>query len=83
MWAGVIFFGMSIIFSLVTLPTEIDASRRALRVLRDNQYLEEDELAGVKKVLTAAALTYVAALLVAILNFARFLITILLVRNNE
>jgi len=82
MWAGVIFFGLSIIFSLITLPTEIDASRRAMRVLKDGDYLDSEELQGVKKVLGAAAWTYVAALLVAILNFARFLLTILILRRD-
>ena len=83
LWAGIIFFGMSVLFSLINLPTELDASKRAMRVLREQGYMNEEELAGVKKVLTAAAMTYLASLLVSILNFLRFLLTILLLRNNE
>lgn len=83
LWAGIIFFGLSVIFSLITLPTELDASKRAMRVLREQGYMNEEELAGVKQVLTSAAMTYVASLVVSILNFLRFLLTILLVRNNE
>jgi len=84
MWSGVIFFGLSTLFSLVTLPTELDASKRALVQLREGGYLTtEEELKEAKSMLTAAALTYVASLLVAILNFARFLLTILILRNND
>ena len=83
LYSGIIFFGMSVLFSLITLPTELDASKRAIRVLREHGYMNEDELADVRKVLNAAAMTYIASLLVSILNFLRFLLTILLIRNNE
>ena len=60
--AGIILFAAVGLFHLVTLPVEINASRRAVRALAESGALESDELAGAKKVLTAAALTYVAAL---------------------
>lgn len=60
-WLGLALFSGTSIFSLLTLPVEIDASRRALKLIQDNQILMPEELYGVKKVLTAAALTYVAA----------------------
>ncbi|MBQ5743227.1 MAG: zinc metallopeptidase, partial [Clostridia bacterium] len=60
--AGVILFGITVLFQLITLPVEFNASRRAIAVL-EGGYLDEEELAGAKKVLTAAAMTYVVALL--------------------
>lgn len=60
-WIGVLGFALAAVFSLVTLPVEFDASRRALRYLSDSGILREDELPGAKQVLDAAALTYVAA----------------------
>ena len=59
--AGVVLFATTTLFTLVTLPVEFDASRRALATLQRGAYLAPDELAGAKKVLDAAALTYVAA----------------------
>lgn len=61
-WLGVAFFGASVLFALVTLPVEFDASRRALRLLQTYQLADGRELQGAKAVLDAAALTYVAAL---------------------
>lgn len=61
-WAGVIFFSGSVIFSLITLPVEFNASARALTMLKDGSLMDSAELKGVKSVLSAAALTYVAAL---------------------
>ncbi|MBN1890282.1 MAG: zinc metallopeptidase [Thermoflexales bacterium] len=61
-WLGVALFGVVVVFSLVTLPVEFDASRRAKAWLGQGLLLEQGELAGVAKVLDAAALTYVAAL---------------------
>ena len=83
LYSGIIFFGLNVLFSLITLPTELDASKRAMKVLREQGYMNEDELANVKKVLSAAAMTYVASLLVSILNFLRFLLSVIMVRNNE
>ena len=83
LYSGIAFFGMSVLFSLINLPTELDASKRAMNVLREQGYMDEEELAGVKQVLSAAAMTYVASLLVSILNLLRFLLSVLLIRNNE
>ena len=62
------------LFHLVTLPTEIDATRRAIRVIEETGLLQEDEIGGAKKVLFAAAMTYVASMLVALANLLRFVI---------
>ncbi len=61
-WLGIIFFGMSVVFALITLPVEFDASRRALKLLESYQLADGRELQGARSVLQAAALTYVAAL---------------------
>ncbi len=61
-WLGVGAFGLSVLFALVTLPVELDASRRALGLLKTYQLADGAELKGAKAVLDAAALTYVAAL---------------------
>ena len=66
--AGVILFATTTLFTLVTLPVEFDASRRALATLKRGAYLAPDELAGAKKVLDAAALTYVAAFITSALT---------------
>lgn len=60
-WIGIILFSGAVLFSLLTLPIEIDASKRALNMLTKESILMPQELPGVKKVLSAAALTYVAA----------------------
>ncbi|MFQ5492816.1 MAG: zinc metallopeptidase [Candidatus Dojkabacteria bacterium] len=62
-WLGIVLFSATTVFTLITLPIELDASRRALKMIRENQILFPNEIGGVKKVLTAAALTYVAATL--------------------
>ncbi len=72
---GVIAFGAIVLFQLVTLPVEFNASRRAVASL-SNCGLTQDELRGVKQVLTAAAMTYVAALLVSIAQFLRLLLIV-------
>lgn len=71
--AGVLLFGLCVVFQLVTLPTEFNASSRAVRCLSSTGMLAGEELTGAKKTLTAAALTYVAALAVALLQFLRLL----------
>ncbi len=58
---GIIAFSTTLVYQIITLPVEFDASRRAINSLREMNILDEGELYGVKKVLTAAALTYVAA----------------------
>ena len=65
-WAGVALFAIAVIFTLVTLPVELDASKRAKRLLVSSGILIGDEIEGVNKVLNAAALTYVAAAVAAI-----------------
>lgn len=72
-WLGVFAFGAGAIFALATLPVEFDATSRAKRLLADTGLIAgEDEQRGVNAVLTAAALTYVAALITAILQFFYF-----------
>ena len=83
LWSGIGFFGIAILFNLATLPVEYDASRRAIKILDSLGILNEEELAGTKKVLNAAALTYVAALVVSILNFLRFFLIIMMGRNRR
>jgi Zn-dependent membrane protease YugP len=61
-WLGVLLFGLSAVFALITLPVELNASHRALRLLQTYQLADGSELQGAKSVLDAAALTYVAAL---------------------
>ncbi|MGM9652269.1 MAG: zinc metallopeptidase [Eubacteriales bacterium] len=72
-YAGVLLFGFCVLFQLVTLPVEFNASRRALTILRDGAMLQGDELRGARSVLSAAAMTYVAALASALLQFLRLL----------
>lgn len=71
---GIVLFSLAVIFQLVTLPVEFNASRRALCVLEDTHMLGEAELAGGKKVLSAAALTYVASLAASVLQLLRLII---------
>ena len=71
---GVIFFGASLVFQFITLPVEFNASARAMDTIRDSFILtDEKEISFVRKVLTSAALTYVAAMLVSLANFLRLL----------
>ncbi|HKK73244.1 MAG TPA: zinc metallopeptidase [Candidatus Krumholzibacteria bacterium] len=65
---GVTLFGATTVFTLITLPVEFDASRRAMATLQRGGYMTRDELGGAKKVLDAAALTYVAAAVTSILT---------------
>lgn len=71
---GILFFAGAVLFHMVTLPVEFDASRRAMALLKDGRYLEVDEAPGAKKVLDAAALTYVAAAAMSALQLVRLLI---------
>ena len=75
--AGVCLYGGALLFQLVTLPVEYNASRRAKKMLREEGILTSEELVGADKVLDAAALTYVAALATSLLYFLRFLIFVL------
>lgn len=67
-WLGVLLFGCTTLFTLVTLPVEFDASKRALSCLRKGNYVTENELDGARKVLNAAAMTYVAAFITSLLT---------------
>ncbi len=70
---GIILFSAVVLFQLITLPVEFDASHRAIKVLDEQGILENEELKGARKVLSAAAMTYVAAAAVAIGNLLRLL----------
>lgn len=78
--AGIILFSLAVLFQLVTLPVEFNASSRALRILEDTGMLGSREMTGAKKVLRAAAMTYVAALASSLLQLLRL---ILLARRND
>lgn len=73
---GVILFSTVAIFQLVTLPVEFNASRRALRTLDNDRILTGNELSGAKKVLAAAAMTYVAALITSLANLLRLILIV-------
>lgn len=78
---GIILFSAAVIFQIITLPVEFNASARAIRILDIRGILDEEELYGAKKVLKAAALTYVAAALTAISQLLRLIA--LSNRNND
>ncbi len=80
---GVVIFGLSVLFSALTLPIEKDASKRAYKMLVETGELTQEEGQGVKEVLNAAALTYVASLLIAILSFVRFVLAIFLSSRRD
>lgn len=71
---GILLFAVAVLFYLVTLPVEFNASYRAMRMLDQSGMLYGDELVGARKVLTAAAMTYVASLLVALASLARLIL---------
>lgn len=73
-YAGIACFSLSLIFQLITLPVEFNASRRALNAIRDADLLTEEELKGAKKTLSAAAMTYVAATAVAFAQLLRLML---------
>lgn len=77
---GIVFFGFSTIFQLITLPVELDASKRALSAIESNNILSDNELVMAKKTLWAAAMTYVAALAV---SFAQLLRLVLIFGNRN
>jgi len=70
---GILLYAGAVLFTLVTLPVEFNASRRALALLSERNILVADEISGAKKVLSAAALTYVAAALMAVLQLLRLI----------
>ena len=73
---GVILFIAVVFFQLITLPVEFNASRRALKVLNEDRMLDSEELKGARKVLSAAAMTYVAALFSTILQLLRLVLIV-------
>ncbi len=75
--AGVAAYGASTLFTFMTLPVELNASKRAKRMLLEEGVLTEEEMPGAEKVLTAAAWTYVAALLTSLVYFLRFALWVL------
>lgn len=79
---GILLFSLAVLFQLVTLPVEFNASSRALKILEQNGTLGSDEIGGSKKVLKAAALTYVAAAAASILQLIRLLL-LFNRRNND
>lgn len=80
---GIACFGLSLVFQLVTLPVEFNASNRALRAIADSNLLTEDEQAGARKTLRAAALTYVAATAVAFAQLLRLILLFGRRRRND
>ena len=78
---GIVLYALVALFQLLTLPVEFNASRRALQTIESNQFLTEQEYRGAKKVLTAAALTYVAALASALATLLR--LVLLAGRSND
>ena len=79
---GILMFSLAVLFQLVTLPVEFNASARAIETLEGQFLLDGDELQGAKKVLRAAAMTYVAALLMSALQLLRYVL-IFLGRNDN
>ena len=75
-YAGVIFFSFAVLFQLITLPVEFNASKRAIQVIGYADILSEEEKVGARKVLTAAAMTYVASLAVSIASLLRLILTV-------
>ncbi|MEG1448012.1 MAG: zinc metallopeptidase [Oscillospiraceae bacterium] len=82
MTLGIVFFSLATLFQLITLPVEFNASRRAINTLVGTEILYGDEVTGAKKVLTAAALTYVGAMIMSLMQLLR-LVIIAGRRNND
>lgn len=74
MQIGILLFSFGVLFQIVTLPVEFNASDRAIKLLQQHNFLQQNEVKGAKSVLGAAALTYVAATLSAVLSLVRLLI---------
>lgn len=73
-YVGLGLYAAVFIFQVATLPVEFNASRRAIKVIDETQLLRDDEIGGAKKVLAAAAMTYVASMMVSLANFLRLLL---------
>lgn len=74
LYIGIILFSLSVLFTIATLPVEFNASKRALETIKNNELLYGDEYTGAKRTLQAAAMTYVAAALTAILQLLRLIV---------
>lgn len=79
LYIGIILFSLSVLFTIATLPVEFNASKRALEAIKNGDLLYGDEYKGAKKTLQAAAMTYVAATLTAILQLVRLIV----IANNK
>lgn len=80
---GIYLFAAVVLFQFITLPVEFNASRRALKILHNGGYITSSEVGGTRAVLSAAALTYVAAALVSLLNLVRLLVLSGAFRNRD
>ena len=80
---GIILFSFTTLFQLVTLPVEFNASRRAIETIEGQHLLEGEEVSGARRVLSAAALTYVAALLMSVLQLLRYVMLFAGRRRND
>lgn len=81
--AGIVLYGLNIVFCLVTLPVELNASKRAYKMLVSTGEMDQEEAEGVKKVLNAAAWTYVAALVTSVLSLLRLLLFVFSVQKRD
>lgn len=82
-WVGVGIFSLGALVNIATLPVEVNASRRALKQLEGMGIMTTNELGQVKQVLSAAAMTYVASLLISLLSLARLVIIALSVTRRD
>ena len=73
LWVGIVLFSAFVLFTLITLPVEFDASKRAVAALQEIGMIDADEVQGTSAVLKAAAMTYVAAAITALLQLLYFL----------
>ena len=80
---GIGLYALNIIFCLITLPVELNASKRAYKMLTATGEMDQEEAEGVKKVLNAAAWTYVAALVTSILSLVRLILFVFIMRGDR
>ena len=76
-------FGLNLLFALVTLPVEFNASNRAKEILDDMAILDDNEIRGVSRVLRTAAMTYVASFVITLIQFARILLIVMASRKKD
>lgn len=82
-YIGILLYALCVVFQLVTLPTEFNASKRAMESIKEYGFLSEEEAVGTRRVLSAAAMTYVASLAVTIMQLLRFIVLVCGRRNNR